>query len=103
MLVSTVTLTVSLHISKITNMFRDTVRSSMCSTVGVEMGTSRDTALTEVAILVNMESVLVIGSQVAELTCDLSGAVETCLFEVNDALYNSRLRVEDADSASWLS
>ena len=83
---------VRLNVAEVTNMFLNRVGSGVGHAIWVVVRASRRTPFNKVAILVNMESMLMIWCQILEGACDCCRAVAALLFEVSNT----------SSSFSWL-
>ena len=78
-------------------------RASMGILVRIEVGTSSQTAITEVTVLVDMEAVLLSRVKATEVTCNESACKRVSLLKPDDSSSSlTRLRVHDADGTAWL-
>ena len=75
---------VRLNVAEVTNVFLNRVGSGVCHAIWVVVGASRRTPLDKVAILVNMESMLMIWCQILEGARDSCRAVTALLLEVSN-------------------
>ena len=101
-----ISLIIGLDVSEVTDVSCQILGASMSMSERIIVRASSNTSLEQISILMNVESVLLTGSQTSEIAIDLAKSVCASLTEVNNTLCNLiRLGIKDADSFSlyiWL-
>ena len=78
-------------------------RACMGVLVRIEVGTSSQTAITKVTVLVDMEAVLLARVEATEVTCNESAGKRVGLLKPDDSSSSlTRLRVHDTNGSAWL-
>ncbi len=84
--VSSVTLSISLHISKISNVSSHSLGASMSVSKRIVVRARSSASLKKVSILMNVEAVLLSWSEACELSIDLAKSRSASLAEMHNTL-----------------